>query len=96
VRAAVRLLCSDHESAPASADTLIKRQQKHPQAPLDRTAGPAFLSTSLCIDEAEVLQAIRSFPVGSSGWPDGFRPQYLLGLVCWSVVESLVPISSRL
>ena len=58
-----------------------KLQQKHPQAPLDRTAGPAMLSTSLCVDEAEVLQAIRSFPVGSSGGPDGFRPQQLLDLV---------------
>ena len=29
----------------------------------------------------EVLEAVRSFPVGSAGGPDGFRPGHLLDLV---------------
>ena len=29
----------------------------------------------------EVLKAIRSFPAGSSGGPDGMRPKYILDLV---------------
>jgi len=33
------------------------------------------------VDETKVLQTIRSFPVGSSGGPDGFHPQHLLDLV---------------
>ena len=81
VRAAVRLLCSDDEPAPASAATLTKLQHKHPKVPLDRLTCPVMLSTSLSVDEAEVLQAVRSFPAGSSGGPDGFRPQHLLDLV---------------
>src|ERR1700761_3019082 len=55
---------------------------RHPPAPADRapTPGPGSY-TSLQITEDEVLKAIKSFPAGSSGNPDGFRPQYLLELV---------------
>src|SRR6201996_7829045 len=55
---------------------------RHPPAPADRapTPGPGFY-TSLQITEDEVLKAIKSFPAGSSGGPDGFRPQHLLELV---------------
>jgi len=81
VRTAVRLLCSDDESVPVSTHTLNKLQLKHPKAPADWSASPALLASSLSVDEAEVLQAIRSFPAGSSGGPDGFRPQHLLDLV---------------
>jgi len=58
------ILCSD-EPAHASAATLTKLQDKHPKAPVDRLPCPAMLSTSLSVDEAEVLQAVRSFPAGS-------------------------------
>ena len=31
--------------------------------------------------EAEVLKIVRSFPAGSSGGPDGIRPQHVLDLI---------------
>ena len=35
----------------------------------------------LQVSEADVLKAIRSFPSGSSGGPDGLRPQHVVDLV---------------
>jgi hypothetical protein len=35
----------------------------------------------LCIDESEAVPSIRSVLTGSSGGPDGLRPQHLLDLV---------------
>ena len=40
-----------------------------------------MLASSLSVNKAKVLQAICSFSAGSSGGPDGFRPQHLLDLV---------------
>ena len=34
------------------------------------------------VREKEVLKAIRSFPCGSAGSPDGLRPQHLKDLIC--------------
>ena len=31
--------------------------------------------------EADVLRAVRSFPAGSAGGPDGVRPQHILEMV---------------
>jgi len=33
------------------------------------------------VTEADVLRAVRSFPAGSAGGPDGFRPQHILEMV---------------
>ena len=38
------------------------------------------LSTSL-VTEGEIAQAIKSFPNGSAGGPDGLRPQHLKDLI---------------
>jgi len=38
-------------------------------------------TTALVVSEDDVLRAVRSFPCGSSGGPDGLRPQHLADLV---------------
>jgi len=82
IRAAVRLLCSDDRVAAASPETLSSLVAKHPSASVDRKPFPPPLpSAALSVDESDVLGACRSFPAGSSGGPDGFRPQHLLDLV---------------
>src|SRR5664279_329638 len=82
IRAAVRLLCSNEKPSPLSDATYVKLQDKHPRAPSDRQSSPPIISTTgVSVDEDEVLAAIRSFPAGSSGGPDGFRSKHLLDLV---------------
>ena len=57
-------------------------QSRHPPAASDRVPTPDSSSfASLQITESEVLKAVKSFPAGSSGGPDCFRPQHLLELV---------------
>jgi hypothetical protein len=83
LRAAVRLLMSDDKPADVSSETPVKLIEKHPPAPAIRQfpdSSPAVVPAS--VDEDIVLRALRSFPAGSSGGPDGFRPQQLLDLVC--------------
>ena len=81
IRAAVRLLCSDEHPAEFSASTLNQLRQKHPPAPPDRLPIPPKPPTSLVVDEAEVARVVRTFPAGSAGGPDGFRPQHFLDLI---------------
>ena len=82
VKAAVRLLFSDDAPAQPSLESLAQLQAKHPAAAVDRKPFPHPDSySSLIVDESEVLNAIRSFPAGSAGGPDGLRPQHLVDLV---------------
>ena len=82
IKAALRLLCSDDKPADFSETVLSSMQEKHPSAALNRKSFPAPSSYSpLQVSESIVLQAIRSFPAGSSGGPDGFRPQHLADLI---------------
>ena len=81
IRATVRLLCSDDHPADFSASTLAQLQDKHPSAPPDRSPTPYHSTTSLMVDEAEVFRAVRSFPAGSTGGPDGLRPMHLSDLI---------------
>ena len=87
-RAAVRLLCSDKTSAMPSLESLAKLQDKHPPTAEDRLQllQPESFSP-LAVSESDVLNAVSSFPAGSSGGPDGFRPQHL---VISSIAQKLV------
>jgi hypothetical protein len=83
IRAAVRILCSDGIPAlPSAVDMLAVLQVKHPTARNDlcNVADPRP-DCQLVFDEQAVLHVLRCFPVGSSGGPDGLRPQRLLVLV---------------
>ena len=72
--------------------TLSNLQDKHPQPtaythmrPDDNQHKP------LQVTEAHILQAIRSFPAGSSGGPDGLRPPHILELAtCNEIGTDLV------
>ena len=81
IRAAVRILCSDDRPAEYNADTLRLLELKHPPAPPDRIPCIDTRPVPISVTEEDVLQAIRSFPPGSSGGPDGFRPQHLVDIV---------------
>ena len=79
ISAAVRILCSDEVIADYSAETLAKLQLKHPDKHECISFSPELSpSTALQVEEEDVLRAIRSFPAGSSGGPDGLRPQHFV------------------
>ena len=82
IRAAVRIISSDDKPAIDNEVTFDKLVRKHPAAPRDRrvAADPA-LTTAMQVTDAEVNKAIRSFPAGSSGGPDGLRPQHILDMI---------------
>jgi len=59
-------------------DALQKLQEKHPPASGRLDDLPDINPESaLSVTEIEVRQAVLSFPAGSSGGPDGMRPQHL-------------------
>ena len=79
-KGAIRLACSDDTLAEMNEDTFSALQAKHPPSypssslplPLDPSQDAMISVTS-----EMVACAIRSFPAGSSGGPDGFLPQHL-------------------
>lgn len=75
--AAVRVLSSGGVT-PNTAETLHELRQKHPSAPPpiipSENVGVAVLS----VDSKTVLDAIKSFPKGTSCGRDGLRAQHLL------------------
>ena len=82
IRAAVRILCSDDSIAADNPETLQSLRDKHPSnrenlsAPLDPSSTQA-----LQISENDITKAVRSFPTGSAGGPDGIRPQHIQELI---------------
>jgi hypothetical protein len=83
-KAAVRLVCSEDRPAPCSAETLVALTQKHPPAKTDRRPATNPSSSSrlnaLQVMDLHVIKAIRSFPAGSAGGPDGITPQHIKDL----------------
>jgi Reverse transcriptase (RNA-dependent DNA polymerase) len=82
IKAAIRILSSEEKPAADTDATFAKLQERHPAAPANRSQPPNPSNmTAIQMNEAEVLKIIRSFPAGSSGGPDGVRPQHILDLV---------------
>jgi hypothetical protein len=84
VRAALRIISSDDK--PADNNEAVYRQlvERHPSAAPDRAPVSDHLPgniINLQVTEKEVMHAIRSFPSGSAGGPDGLRPQHVLDMV---------------
>ena len=81
LEAAIRILSSDEKLAEFSSEATSQLQAKHPAAHPDRKPfqDPSNFTT-LSVTEDQVWKALRSFPAGSSGGPDGFRPQHLVNL----------------
>ena len=95
VSAAVRILCSEESLAESNLDTLNKLKEKHPAANSNGSSAPLPSSVNtqaLQVTENEVLKAVRSFPSGSAGGPDGIRPQHLVELVtCKESAPNFLP-----
>jgi hypothetical protein len=82
IKAALRMLCSEEKPAVDAEAAFLKLQERHPPAPANRQSFPDPSSTTaIQVTEDEVLRAIRTFPAGSAGGPDGIRPQHVLDLV---------------
>jgi hypothetical protein len=82
VRAALRLLLCDDKPAEINDDTYAKLLERHPRATSSRPIAPLSTDDTPCfqVSESEVLKAAPSFPVGSSGGPDGIRPLHVTAL----------------
>ena len=92
IKAVIRILTSDDKPVPNSAETLSNLQDKHPRpAAYNHLPPDDNLHKLLQITEADILQAIRSFPAGSSGGPDELHPQHILEhATCKEIGTSLV------
>ena len=93
VKGAIRQLCSTDTLASPSRTSYQAILAKHPPAPFDRRPPSSTIAEPLTVSADEVLGAIRSFPPGSAGGPDGLRPQHLKDMtdrqVGGTVIESL-------
>jgi len=82
LRAALRILCSEDKPADASDDTFHKLVERHPTPANDRTPfTEPNQSAAIQVTTSEVAHAIRTFPAGSSGGPDGIKPQHIQDLL---------------
>jgi len=75
VKAAVRLLMSADSPAECSQSSLNALREKNPQASSDLPRSQP--DQCMSVNDSEVRKAILSFPAGSSGGPDGLRPQHI-------------------
>jgi len=82
LKAAIRIMCSEDKPASNSDSVYAQLLDKHPSPPPERGVIPdAQPMVAVQMTEPDVLQAIRSFPAGSAGGPDGVRPQHVLEMV---------------
>ena len=83
-KGAVRLACSEDTMAEDNEVTIAALRSKHPAPHPDTTPIPppsvTEFEASLQVNGQDIMKAIRSFPKGSSGGPDGLRPQHLCDL----------------
>ena len=79
-KGAVRIASSDDKVAPFCEATFTELLKKHPPAHQDTVIpplNPALFPSIAAVSATEIIDAIRSFPCGSAGGPDGFTPQHL-------------------
>ena len=81
IKAALRILSSDDRPATDNNATVIALRARHPPMATDRMPLPSpQVYNALQVTETELIAAIKSFPAGSAGGPDGIRPQHILDL----------------
>ena len=98
VSCAIRLLHSEDKPVYDSDDIYQKLIDRHPQIPSARIPfnDPRY-TNALQVSEKDILLALRSFPAGSSGDPDGLRSKHLLDLCnCKATGQSLLSAISSL
>ncbi|MDA8003073.1 MAG: reverse transcriptase domain-containing protein, partial [Alphaproteobacteria bacterium] len=85
-RGAIRLVCSEDSIAELDEVTLAALQSKHPPPHPNSCISPVpeEFAPTIQVSEEEIAHAISSFPNGSSGEPDGLRPQHLKNLISTS------------
>ena len=92
-KAAVRIICSSDTPAAANEETLKALRTKHPDPPADRRTAcdpqGNVRFDPLQVSKEDVRRALRSFPLGSSGGPDGLTPQHLTDLLAGSTDDNL-------
>ena len=80
-KAAIRLVCYEDKPAKENAETNATLQAKHPSTPSNRR--PQCLPSSstrfepVQVSAVDIKNAVRTFPSGSTGGPDGVSPQHL-------------------
>ena len=89
---AVRLASSDDTLAAMNNSTFAALQDKHPSPHPDSVIPPlqADLQShfiSISVMKEDIVRAVRSFPNGSAGGPDGLRPQHLKDMISPSAVD---------
>ena len=80
-KGAVRLTCSEDTIASDSEATIAALRSKHPDPHPESIFPEAPNGSAMTVSEGDVMEAIRSFPKGSAGGPDGLRPQHLQDMV---------------
>ena len=92
-KAAVRIICSSDAPAPVNQDTLNTLQTKLPgpahdrRTPCDPKDNPRF--EPLQVSKEDIVKTLRTFPLGSSGGPDGITAQHIRDLLAGSTDDSL-------
>ena len=89
-KGAVNLACSEDTIADMSDDTWSALEQKHPSPHPGSCIHPSLQVSAVHtvpVSVEEVANAIRSFPNGSAGGPDGVRPQHLKDVVGHSTAD---------
>ena len=82
IKAAIRIMLSDDRPAENNAETLQLLTERHPPAAPNRRQIPDPEHFPVAqFTEEDICTAIRTFPAGSSGGPDGLRPQHLRDLI---------------
>ena len=100
IRAVARILVLDDKPAADTLETLASLHDKHPHPGVayNRLPPDNVIHKALQVDEDDVLRAIPSFSAGSSGGPDGLRPQHILELVTRRIIgaELVITITASL
>ena len=92
VKGAVRLCTSKDVVLQPTPDVIKKLKEKHPSRYEDSNIPPYEEGDNYVCDVSEVKDAIRSFPNGSGGGPDGLLPQHIKDFT----EESLGPQADKL
>ena len=86
-------ICSSDATVPVNQDTLNTLQTKLPgpahdrRTPCDPKDNPRF--EPLQVSKENVVKALRTFPLGSSGGPNGITTQHIRDLLAGSTDDSL-------
>ena len=83
IRSTLRILLSEDKPAEDNDVTYNQFTERYSSAPMNwkTPIKPDSLGNYLQVYEYDVKKAICSFALGSSGGPDGFRPQHISALI---------------